>query len=112
MVSTDEGLYLLERIESLDETIKDVQESLQFIQTTQMDHQTRISLVELNLSLLRTIHQQVEEIKTTLNRMNGEVVETKTRLNIYVAVICGAGAALGAVLTMAPKLLPVLIALF
>lgn len=111
MVNTDEGRYLLERINRLEDLGKNLERSIDVIKTSNIDQENRLIMLETNLSMLNDIRAQIEEIRSSLNKSVVDVVEIKTRLNIYIGIVCVIGSAVGSMLPVLIKYIPILIAL-
>ncbi len=111
MVNTDEGRYLLERINRLEDLGKNLERSIDVIKTSNIDQENRLIMLETNLSMLNDIRAQIEEMREALIKTNSEVLEIKTRLNVYIGVVCVIGSAIGSLIPLAIKAIPFLIAL-
>ncbi len=111
MVDTNEGKYLLERINRLEEISKNLEKSIDVIKNANIDQENRLVMLEANLSMLNDIRVQIEAIRESLNKTTVEVVEIKTRLNVYIGVVCVIGSAIGSLLPFIIKGIPYLLAM-
>ena len=111
MVNTDEGRYLLERINRLEDVGRNLERSIEVIKNSNVEQETRLVMLETNLSMLSDIRVQLDAMREALNNTNSEVLEIKTRLNVYIGVVCVIGSAIGSLIPLAIKAIPFLIAL-
>lgn len=109
MVHTDEGQYLLERINRLEDIGKTLERSIKALEEVNIDQEARLAILETHLSLLHDINRQIAEIKTVISQSQIDVVEIKTKLNVYIGIVCVAGSAIGSLLPVIfTKILPLL----
>lgn len=101
----------MERINRLEDLGKNLERSIDVIKTSNIDQENRLIMLETNLSMLNDIRAQIEEIRSSLNKSVVDVVEIKTRLNIYIGIVCVIGSAVGSMLPVLIKYIPILIAL-
>lgn len=111
MVNTDEGRYLLERINRLEDIGRNLERSIDVIKNSNVEQETRLVMLEANLSMLSDIRVQLDAMREALIKTNSEVLEIKTRLNVYIGVVCVIGSAIGSMLPVLIKYIPILIAL-
>ena len=111
MVNTDEGRYLLERINRLEDVGRKLERSIDVIKNSNVEQETRLVMLEANLSMLADIRLQLDAMREALNKTNSEVLVIKTRLNVYIGVVCVIGSAIGSLIPLAIKAIPFLIAL-
>lgn len=112
MVNTDEGRYLLERINRLEDVGRNLERSIEVIKNSNVEQETRLVMLETNLSMLSDIRVQLDALRQALIQTNSDVLEIKTRLNVYIGVVCVIGSAIGSLIPLAIKAIPLLIALF
>ena len=110
MVNTDEGRYLLERINRLEDVGRNLERSIEVIKNSNVEQETRLVMLETNLSMLSDIRVQLDAMREALIKTNSEVLEIKTRLNVYIGVVCVIGSAIGSLIPLAIKAIPFLIA--
>jgi hypothetical protein len=111
MVNTDEGRYLLERINRLEDVGRNLERSIEVIKNSNVEQETRLVMLETNLSMLSDIRVQLDAMREALIKTSSEVLEIKTRLNVYIGVVCVIGSAIGSLIPLAIKAIPFLIAL-
>lgn len=112
MVNTDEGRYLLERINRLEDVGRNLERSIEVIKNSNVEQETRLVMLETNLSMLSDIRVQLDALRQALIQTNSDVLEIKTRLNVYIGVVCVIGSAIGSLIPLAIKAIPLIIALF
>ena len=101
----------MERINRLEDLGKNLERSIDVIKTSNIDKENRLIMLETNLSMLNDIRAQIDEIRSSITKSVVDVVEIKTRLNIYIGIVCVIGSAVGSMLPVLIKYIPILISL-